>query len=150
MAQDVLNTGWLALILTAAAGSPAQVFETLLAGMDTDGSGELDATEYARVDEVGEFSALDTDADGLITATELGRWVRVTQPRPDARLTHRASPEAVLAGAGPRVVPAAPRSSPAPTPASSRSLRLALFGAVVLIGGLGSGLMLGRRNRRRR
>ena len=32
MAQDVLNTGWLALILTAAAGSPAQVFETLLAG----------------------------------------------------------------------------------------------------------------------
>jgi hypothetical protein len=140
-------TLWLACVLTASPGTPEAVFEGLLAQMDRDGNGSLDAQEHALLDEQGDFSALDSDGSGGVSAVELGQWVRVTQPRPDARLTHRASPPAVpgQAGAGPRPIAAAGAVPPTRSRLQGLWLGLGLVAA-----GLAGAALLGRRRSRRR
>lgn len=163
--------GLLALLLGARFGSTDAVFQRLLDPIDVDGNGTIDAAEYARVDEVGPFSAVDTDGDGAVTVAELGQWVRVTQPRPD---THGARPaQALLSGAVDRtpapkqMVPSRPErqrvgqsvSQPASgvvvdpdaeSEMDSRPMRLLLFGVGIVALGLGVGAWSGRRSRRRR
>ena len=132
------TTPWLALSLVALAADP--VFEELLEQIDLDGDGTIDAAEYSRVDEVGDFASLDNDGSGQISAEELERWVRLTQPRPDAALARRAS------------VGTASTSLPAPLPPPpegdpGRLLHLAVFGLCFLLVSLTGGLLAGRRSR---
>lgn len=142
------SIAWLLLSLAPAAGAADPVFDTLLGAIDRDGDGTIDGAEYARVDELGSLADLDGDGDGRVSVDELSRWVRVTQPRPETRRTHRVSADALLApGLRSVVVPGAAVAAPAAS-ASGSTARLVAIGLAVGLVGLVGGVLLGRRRRR--
>lgn len=97
---------WLCILMfpVAAARLPTEleIFRRVVADVDRDGNGTIEAEEYARVDDAVVFALVDVDGSGGIDAPELARHTAMTEvrPRPGAAAVATSVPGG-SGGAGP-------------------------------------------------
>lgn len=131
----MLRCLFLLRLATAALPTEAEVYAGVIADVDRNGDGRIDAAEYARVGDAADVATIDVDRSGDIDAPELAAYTGSTPVA--LRVVH--------AGPGVR----APAATPPAAPDGSRGVWIGAGVAGALLAGA-SAAWLGRRGGRRR